>query len=524
MMVAPGIKTKIAFVVALLLLVGMALLDLVVTAAVQRRMIQFQVEKGRLAAGVLAGHLSNETVADNAVNPAGPLFSLLSDNTDILGAAGVDAQGRYRCFFRQTSEPAGVLADALQRAGVGGRRGVSFHGDTWGVFWRQNKWVVVVQPTGAAKWPAVGVAVSLEPVYGSLRTVQKVVAWYLGINIFLLTAIGLYRIHRLALRPMWKMIGRAEAYRTGDAAFPLEEGEDNALVRLSHALNRILELNREDREALGQTVGCLEQTMADLKQAQQEVIRAEKLASVGRLASGIAHEIGNPIGIVIGYLELLKHADLDAREREDYIRRAETEISRIRSIIRQLLDYAKPSGRGPASASVSVHALIRECVDMVRLQPVFSEVCVETVFGAGIDTVWGNADQLRQLFLNFILNAADAIHMAPEKAAGRLRIESENNTACGIDGVSTGRVVDIRFVDNGVGIAEKDLKKIFDPFFTTKPPGMGSGLGLWVSLLIAEAMGGSINISSEPGRGASVRLRLPVVEPGAAAGPVGGAN
>ena len=126
-------------------------------------------------------------------------------------------------------------------------------------------------------------------------------------------------------------------------------------------------------------------------------------------------------------------------------------------------------------------------------------------------------DQLRQLFLNFMLNSADAITMSGQKNQGRIRIQSENRTSSGPDGKESSGMIRVVFEDNGIGIAAEDMDKIFDPFFTTKPPGMGSGLGLWVSLLIAESIGGKIEVENNPTGGARMILSLPVCGKGVAA-------
>ena len=121
------------------------------------------------------------------------------------------------------------------------------------------------------------------------------------------------------------------------------EGGGSEWDTLSRAVNRIVELNVKDNQILSETVASLQHAMADLKKAQQEMIRAEKLATVGRLSSGIAHEIGNPIGIILGYLELIQQASFPESEKGDIIRRTEAQVRRIDQIIRQLLDFSRPN-------------------------------------------------------------------------------------------------------------------------------------------------------------------------------------
>lgn len=502
------IKIKIGLLIALLLLVGMVLLDLVMVFASQQYVIRVEKEKGDVLLDLLCAQIDGDDIVQGRYD---------NDRTDTVlavsnmaAAVCVDARGNLYRLGGRDDTAAASLGRLVQIARKKQESRSEFTGETWGLFWRERKYLALAKPVFGASGnvAAAGVSVSLEPVYAQLRTTQKIVGWYLLINTILLSLVGLYRIHHLAIRPILKVIRRAEAFRPGDSTFLLEEGGENEISRLSTAFNRILDLNREDQEQLQYTVSRLETAMTDLKQAQQEIIRAEKFATVGRLSSGIAHEIGNPIGIVLGYLDLIKRPDTVDVEKEDYIHRVTDEIERIRSIIRQLLNYSRPYGEG--HQSVSTHTVLGDVIQMARVQPLFADVAVDTELSALNDTVSADPDQLRQLFLNFMLNAADAIKMGDQKDPGRIRIKSENPAASGSGGKESSGMIRVVFEDNGIGLAEGDLNKIFDPFFTTKPPGMGSGLGLWVSLLISESMGGKIEAGNNPGGGAQIILSLPV--------------
>jgi signal transduction histidine kinase len=144
---------------------------------------------------------------------------------------------------------------------------------------------------------------------------------------------------------------------------------------------------------------------------------------------------------------------------------------------------------------------------MALVQPLFADLEVVSDLAADCDSVSGDPDQLKQLFLNFFLNSADAIRLSGKEVSGRIRVASEN-----VEGGDGPRTLHVHFDDNGSGISDADMNRIFDPFFTTKPTGMGSGLGLWVSLLIAEAMGGTIAVKSSEGEGTRMTLVLPVAQ------------
>ena len=264
---------------------------------------------------------------------------------------------------------------------------------------------------------------------------------------------------------------------------------------------------------LRESINSLEKTNQELTQAQEEIIRSEKLASIGRLASGVAHEIGNPIGIVLGYLDLLKGADLEIDERQDFIDRIEKEIDRINRTIRNLLDFSRPA-KGEVKV-VSVHQILTDMMGMLKPQPMMSDINVVVDQRAAQDTVLADPDKLKQVFLNIVMNAVDAMagDVPPEDSEGKqlsiaTGLVQENRP----QGSGTVARVHVDCGDNGPGIPAEDLSRIFDPFYTTKEPGKGTGLGLSVSLRMIADMGGDIKVNSELGKGTTLTVILPLHE------------
>jgi len=231
-------------------------------------------------------------------------------------------------------------------------------GLVWAVVWWQPRAVLVATPIAAEGriHGAMAAVVPLTPVYAKLRQYNKPVLIYILLNTAVLSLAGLYRIFRIYLRPIDRIVRQADAFGDDEDLFFTFRREDNELNRLSSALNRMLKRIADDQHKLKQTVANLEQANRELKRAQNEIIRSEKMAAVGRLAAGIAHEIGNPIGIVLGYMDLLKRPDLDPEEHEDFVRRTEKEVQRINTIIHQLLDLARP--KESVAGEISVHAVI----------------------------------------------------------------------------------------------------------------------------------------------------------------------
>jgi len=514
-MAARGLKTKIAINITLFLLLGMVSIDLVTLMTAQRNLIRAEVEKGKAVSRLVGDYLIVHTMWDDLSRYPGSRAHL---GTTLEGAG-------VTCFFLQSREQLQIGFGAshcsntneinalTQRAVSSDIEGIHFIGSTFGLFWMQPEYLVVAAPLRVNGDVVAGFSLvfSLQGIYRSLRQSQQLMFLFIFVNTAILAFLGIYRVFKLYLQPLSRIAKRAEDYKEDEQVFFSVRKEDNELQRLSAALNGLLHRLSAEKEKLRGTVASLEAANTELKKAQTEIVRAEKLASVGRLSAGIAHEIGNPIGIVTGYLELLKQTDIAEDERIEYLDRAEKEIERISVIIRQLLEISRPSQAG--SQRVSVHAMIGEMAHVLDVQPFMSHVRFATDLSAGSDVVAVDPSQLRQVFLNLIINAADAISSKGPGAVGDLIIATDNSMDTGSADESTGSWLRVRFSDNGSGIPEENLADIFDPFFTTKEPGKGTGLGLSVSFMIIESFGGSMQVESVAGQGTCMTVSLPVGYP-----------
>jgi two-component system NtrC family sensor kinase len=540
-----GLKTKIAFNIAILFFVAMLLINIVTVMTAQREIIHKEVSLGHFILSTLEADLLKslnlESDPSSSISRA-EVNRLLTE----AGVTGALILGKHneRVSFRSSPK---ALQDEMvkhcRKVMQSKKPEANFFGSTWGVFWRQRRDLILSTPLlqNDQALAAASIVLPLEGIYQSLRRSQKMLFIYLFINTVILTFIGIYRLSKVYFQPLTRLARRAEDYREDDEMLFSVRKEDNELHKLSGSLNSMLRRISADKEKLRSTVNSLETANLELKKAQEEIIRAEKLASVGRLSAGIAHEIGNPIGIVMGYLELLKQKDIPETERKEYIHRTEDEIERINTIIRQLLEISRPSNAG--LKVVSVHDLIDDIAQVLDVQPLMSNIELECCLEAQNDRVLADSNPLRQVFLNLIINAADAVSFEDEDNAvnGKLLIQSSlvgeipeykhgyeydhENDAGAIENPARSRPrnqetqpqdqqkhLKIMFIDNGPGITEENIANIFDPFYTTKDPGKGTGLGLSVSFMIIEGFGGKLTVSSEIGEGTTMTVLLPVVE------------
>ncbi|MEI6126144.1 MAG: ATP-binding protein, partial [Pseudomonadota bacterium] len=257
----------------------------------------------------------------------------------------------------------------------------------------------------------------------------------------------------------------------------------------------------QEREKIREQFQSLEEKNLALQQARREIIQTEKLASVGRLAAGIAHEIGNPLGIILGYLHMLRGGDVAEKERSDYLSRIEAEAERVNTTIRDLLDYAQPSSR--EAQEVNVNDLIQDTCALVANQKEGMQSRVIFNLADGLPPVHAHEKLLRQIIINLVLNARDAM----AAAGGTLTLTTA------LEATDKENKISLTIADTGAGIPLEHQDKIFDPFFTTKDQGKGTGLGLANVHRIVELSGGTITFSSIPEEGTTFRITFPAGRP-----------
>jgi len=506
-----GIKTSIAVNLAILLAVAMLLADIIIVITAQRDLVQYEASKGNLVISEIEKNLLKTN--DGGISLLSEYTERLRESLKIADFSCAVAQDINSNILFSGGSGCQLLDEvgALIRQSVKSSKKITrFTGTTWGVLWMQDRYLIISAPlyiNGRVEAGA-GVVLELEHIYRVLRRSQKVLFAYLIVNLFILTIAGLYLISNIAVKPVQRMVRRAEEFRGEDELFFLSGNKENEFDKLSKALNRLLKRISEDKGKLQSSIRSLEKVNMDLKQAEKDVIRAEKMASVGRLSSGIAHEIGNPIGIVIGYLELLKQKDIPDDEKNEYIKRAGNEINRINIIIRQLLDFSRPSDEKPEI--IGAHEIIKDIADIVKYQPFMSNIEIRLSLEAENDKVLADSNQLRQIFLNLMINAADAISSSQNKLNGRFMITSEVIDETDAEAINIRPSLKISFTDNGPGIPDESIGNIFDPFYTTKEPGKGTGLGLFVCFALIEGMGGKIKAQSMEKGGTTMMIYLPL--------------
>jgi signal transduction histidine kinase len=305
-----------------------------------------------------------------------------------------------------------------------------------------------------------------------------------------------FALTRLIVRPLDELARAAEGVAGGARRLAVPRTSVRELAELGRSLRTMTERLLAEEEKLRQKIDEVERATASLRAAQDHLVRSERLASVGRLAAGLAHEIGNPIAAVMGLEDLLLDGGLSASEQRDFLLRMKQETERIHRILKDLLAFARPGvpGGRDDDASGSVEAAVHDTVALLMPHQALKEVELALDVHPDLPEVALSRERLVQVVLNLVLNAADAVG-----AGGHVRIAAERG----------GLGVRLSVEDDGPGIDPNVRNRLFEPFVTTKEVGKGTGLGLAVCRGLVESIGGSIVLDETVTRGARFVVELP---------------
>jgi signal transduction histidine kinase len=305
----------------------------------------------------------------------------------------------------------------------------------------------------------------------------RLVALYSGVVALALLVFAYFAMTRLVVQPIDAISVGASRIAGGARTLDVPASRTREFAELTDSLTTMLTRLRANEALLLSKIEELTERSEELRQAQDSVVRAERLASVGRLAAGIAHEIGNPIAAILGFEELLLAGGLEKDEERDFLRRMKAETDRVHRVLRDLLDFARSKGGGPESereGRCSAVETIESVTALVRPQKHMQSKSLE-VEAAGRPAVAIAAERLQQVLLNLLLNAA---HAAKDRVLVTVTEEAD--------------VVVIAVEDDGAGLAPEIRGRLFEPFATTKEVGEGTGLGLAVCRGLVERARGTI--------------------------------
>jgi two-component system, NtrC family, sensor kinase len=357
---------------------------------------------------------------------------------------------------------------------------------------------------------AVGSVILTDGMLGAARGTLYL-SLVIGADVAIFVAFSAYKLRGLILSPLEEAVKTAESIAGGDLSRRLDHGNTEEFRRLALSFNEMTER---------------------LIAEQQLLVRSEKLASVGRFAAGVAHEVGNPLAAINAYAHILRDHAANHPSAAQAVQEIRREVDRIDRIVRGLLDYSRPRKATPYA--VDVNDVVTSVVELLKTQGVLKRVDVAFDFVPPPPRVFGNRHDLEQLLVNLFLNAADAMG-----GAGRVVVHTElikrevlerglpRRTDIEVVPILRGPnpralvwldrsnrpvdVVNIVIADSGPGVPPELAERIFDPYFTTKEPGRGTGLGLAIVARIVDGLGGTIWVTPAREGGAAFHLLFPLV-------------
>ncbi|MFC1547073.1 cache domain-containing protein [Candidatus Neomarinimicrobiota bacterium] len=322
----------------------------------------------------------------------------------------------------------------------------------------------------------------LEEKFVDMR--QRTILIFLGITILgmIIASSFSYVLASRIVQPIRQLVAASKRIAGGDLDYTVEITTQDELKDLGNAFNYMATSLKERDEQLKE-------------RTKQTLMRSERLATLGQLAAGVAHEINNPLGGVLTYGHLVLEETEEDDPRRDNLVKLVAQANRCKKIVKGLLDFARQSE--PKMALSDIHDVLNASLALVENQALFYDINVVKAYHPSPSPMMIDASQMQQVFLNIIINAAESM-----EGPGELTMVTE---------LASDRLsVSIEITDTGTGIPEENLDKLFDPFYTTKEVGRGTGLGLAISYGIVERHKGKIEVISEVGTGTTFIVYLPV--------------
>jgi two-component system NtrC family sensor kinase len=346
-------------------------------------------------------------------------------------------------------------------------------------------------------------------IYAAARLIS-IITLLVAIAVIALTAV----LVNMIIKPIDILAGATERISKGDLSQFVEESSIDELRKLAKAFNVMVESLRESRDEVEMYNRTLElkitERTRELEEAQTQLVQSEKMSAIGQLAAGVAHELNNPMGGILGYAQFalekmskVTSGDLtekDIKSQIKYLTDIEQQARRCRGIVRNLLRFSRSSDKKEWE-EFDLNVMLLDTISLIQHQLDLSNIEMEKVFADDLPLYHGNASQLQQVFTNLLLNAQ---HAMPD--GGRITLTTRLLPKLG----EFSGCVEVVVEDNGSGIEAESLNRVFEPFFTTKESGKGTGLGLSVSFGIVKEHGGDITVSSELGGGTRFTVILPL--------------
>ncbi|NJD89954.1 MAG: HAMP domain-containing protein [Geobacter sp.] len=460
-------------------LAALLLLTWILLSIISFKIAEKDLVSAKAAHALLMAKIAAALVPDRpAVADMAALAATLGAEKDFAGllVAGAGGEELFRLADGRPADP--LLRETIRKTSassqVASSQGVVF------------SYAPLVK--GGSTVGALRLTMSLGSEYALLARSRSLFIGYFILDFILLLGLGAFLLRRIIVNPLERLLKATERVIAGDYGHQLHLPGSAEIAGLADSFNLMQITLKERRDEV-------ETHLQALQASRLETLRSEKMASVGLLAAGMAHEIGTPLAGIIGYSGILAEELAGDAEKSDYLRRITEDAGRIDRLVKDLLNYARPVK--PEIERIDVREFLEDLFAMLERQGLFKKLQPQLALDESLPTLYLDRHQLLQVMMNLVINARDAM---PD--GGVLSLAAR----CG-----EGEALLLEVADSGAGIEPENMEKIFEPFFTTKEPGRGTGLGLAISARLVESFGGRITVASKTGEGARFSVWLPAV-------------
>jgi two-component system NtrC family sensor kinase len=485
---APGLRTQIVLALAGLMVLAFVPLFFAVASLTRATLRGAREEAARALGRVVATEIGEAALAQDGALLASRLSSEVGEG-GVAAIAVYDSKGGLVASAGDAAELHAMQAPRLPC----GESTTTVRGAS-------GRALDIVIPEGDG---AIVARLRTDDAVDRAAPLVRLVALYMVTFALALLVFAYFALTRLIVRPLEALVRAADRVASARAVLDVPRSGARELQELGKSVAAMTERLIADEVTLENKVLELTRTTERLTETRSQLVRSERLASVGRLSAGIAHEIGNPIAAILGMEDLLLDGDLPPEAQRDFIVRMKKETERIHGVVRDLLDFARPEAIEPSRDGTletsDVADVMEDVLALVRPQPSFRTVALRTELGRGPFAVRLSAARLTQVLLNLLLNAGHAA-ASPEGRPDRavtVRAKADDD-----------RVL-IEVEDTGPGVLPSIRERLFEPFATTKEVGKGTGLGLAVCHGIVESAGGQITFDDGFAAGARFVVSLP---------------
>jgi signal transduction histidine kinase len=499
-----GLRSEIVLQLSLLMAASIIFVSLLIMKVSEQELLQQRIQHNTSLLKVLAANLDLKTRSPQEI--ASQLQHVLQQVDPNLGMTAIAVLDSNQIRYQATAGDVTNWPDKKEGALALLSRGMStklhYRGFLPDFLDPGGNYLLVTLPLNRNynKAKVIQAYFSLDDIRALAYRARGYLLPYILLVGLTLTLFGSYLLEKIIVRPIKALQQASKEIALGHLQQSVVAGGPKEIYHLTDHFNRMSQALHHSRKETETHIQSLQQINHQLEQTRDELLQSEKMASIGHLSAGIAHEIGNPLGALLGYLNLLG-GQIDATAADlsrDILRRSLHEAKRIDLLLRDLLDYARPDQETcPSCEPVST---IKEAAQLLDRQNQVDRNRLSLQLPEQLPCVALTPRKLQQVLINLLLNARDA-------SPAEERID--------LSAALQGDQVRVTITDRGAGIPPAERPHLFDPFFTTKPQGQGRGLGLFIAHRIVSDAGGKIEIESAPEQGTHFTLLLPVMKAGA---------